>query len=133
MSKSTETKTFTLGQVLTITHGRMLCPVGDIYNILNWMTGESLMTHQLPRASRESEDFLRQQFPELDTIDVESATITNEAEGRALLESLAPQYGTHRDVLPLAAEDHTVIDPLEELRMMRPEAEIITVHHDKSA
>ena len=45
------TKTFDLGTVLTVTTGRLLTDIGNLYEILNFMTGDDLMTHQLPRAT----------------------------------------------------------------------------------
>ena len=44
---------FPLGVVLSITTGKLLCPIGDVYDILNFLTGDNLFTHQLPRAMRE--------------------------------------------------------------------------------
>jgi hypothetical protein len=42
------------------------------------------------------------------------------------LASLEPQYGTHRDVPRLPREDHTIIDPIAEIKMIRPDLPIIT-------
>lgn len=39
-----ETKRFTVAQVLTVMHDRMLCDMGGVYEILNWLTGDDLMT-----------------------------------------------------------------------------------------
>lgn len=49
-----ETKSFHIGDVLSAMTGTLVSPrhIGGVYDVLNWMTGESLMTHQLPRASR---------------------------------------------------------------------------------
>ena len=50
----TETKTFGVADILTHTTGRLLTPIGDVYLFLEWVTGEQgVMTHQLPRLSRE--------------------------------------------------------------------------------
>lgn len=127
-----ETKQFPIENILTAMHGRLLCDMGGVYEILNWLTGESLMTHQLPRASRESEGWLAEQFPDLAAVDVYAPKITDEADVVAYIASLAAEYGTHRDVAPLPPEDHTVIDPLSELRMMRPDAPIIVVNGETS-
>lgn len=126
----TATKTFHIGDIISITDGHLVSPrhVGGIYDILNWMTGESLMTHQLPRASRECEDNLKAQHPDIATI-VFPATVehTEEAVAAWLNEQVA-LHGETREVAPLPAEDHTPIDPLTELRMMRPDATIIEVN-----
>lgn len=121
-----KTKDFHIGDILSITTDRLLSldHIGGVYNILNWMTGESLMTHQLPRASRECEAFLISQHPDL-VIDV--PTITCEAEAITFLASLYPTLGEFRPVKPLPIGDHTHIDPITELRMMKPNAQIIAV------
>lgn len=65
-----ETKDFHIGDILSVTTGRLVSPehIGGVYKILNWMTSENLMTHQLPRASRECEPFLKAQHPDLSEI-----------------------------------------------------------------
>lgn len=40
-----------LGALLTITTGRLLCPLDDLYAALTTLTGAPVMTHQLPRAA----------------------------------------------------------------------------------
>lgn len=130
---STETKPFHLGDILSITTGRLVSPrhIEGVYDILGWMTGESLMTHQLPRAAGECEGPLRAQHPDLIAIavpdfpggDMESVKRFYE---RWLAEQVAI-CGETREVAPLAAGDHTSIDPLAELRMIRPDAEVIVV------
>ena len=63
-----KTKTFCLGDVLSITTGRLVSPrhIQGVYDILNFMTGDNLFTHQLPRAMEECAPFLLKQFPELE-------------------------------------------------------------------
>ena len=97
-----------------------------MYDILNWMTGDNLMTHQLPRACGECEGPLLAQHPDLAAIVPPETFGGKEDVDRWLAEQVAI-YGETREVAPLAAEDHTVIDPLDELRAMKPDAEIITV------
>lgn len=49
------TKVFHLGQLLSITTSKLVSPVGSspiqgVYEILDFLTKDSLFTHQLPRA-----------------------------------------------------------------------------------
>lgn len=64
------TPTFTLGQVLSITHEVLMCPVPDLYAILNHMTGQSLYTHQLPKAGRAAMPVLRAHLPAIAAVDL---------------------------------------------------------------
>jgi hypothetical protein len=67
------TKTFSLRTVLTVTTGRLLTEpkgpndngIGDLYELLNWITGDNLFTHQLPRAGETAKPYLLKCFPEL--------------------------------------------------------------------
>lgn len=122
------TKTFHIGDILSITDGHLVSPrhIEGVYDILNWMTGESLMTHQLPRASRECEDTLRRAFPDLAEIQVPDG-LNSEGKVRTFLASLTSKYGTHRDVPRLDPLDHTHIDPIEELVLANPNATVIVV------
>lgn len=67
-----ETKEFHLGDVLSITTGYLVSPrhMGGVYDILNWMTGESLYTHQLPRVTREAAPVLLAALPQLAPVEV---------------------------------------------------------------
>lgn len=58
-------KSFPLAQVLSITTGRLVCPMGGIYEILNFVTGDELYTHVLPRACRFAEPLILKQYPSL--------------------------------------------------------------------
>lgn len=120
------TKRFHVGTILSIIDGKLVSPdhISGIYAICDWMTAESNMTHQLPRVSREIEPHLRKQFPDLAEIEV-PAGLNSEADVIGFLASLEAEHGTHRDVAPLAADDHTHIDPVAEIKMINPTAKII--------
>lgn len=105
---------FDLGDVLSITTGRLVSRrhIGGVYDILGFMTGESLMTHQLPRASDECQPRLLEQHPQLQGIAVPEIRSREDAE--VWLDSLEPTYGKTLLVRPLSPEDHTRIHPLDE-------------------
>lgn len=48
-------KSFHLGDVLSITHDRLVSPrhMEGVYDICNWLTQDNLFTHQLPRVHDE--------------------------------------------------------------------------------
>ena len=122
-----DTRTFHLGDVLTITTGRLVSPrhVDGIYDILNFMTGDNLFTHQLPRAMDECQGPLLAQHPDL--AEVEVPELDGEAEVIAWLAVQVERYGETRQVAPLGADEHTYIDPFTEIRKMAPHAAVITV------
>ncbi|WP_413354082.1 hypothetical protein [Microbacterium sp. 1P06AB] len=117
---------FHIGDVLSITSGKLVSPshIGGVYEICDYMTGESNMTHQLPRVSREIEPELRRQHPELSAVEVPSG-IDSEEKVHAFLATLYPWFGDHVEVEPVDEIDHTHIDPTAEIKMMRPDIIII--------
>lgn len=118
-------RNFPLGSVLTVTTGRTLCEVGQIYEILNFMTGDNLFTHQLPRASEECTEPLLKQHPQLADV-VVPETINSWETCNAWLATQTEKFGAELHVQQLAPNDHTRIDPLTELAQMTDKP-IITV------
>ena len=60
-------KLFHISDVLSVATGRLVSSrhMDGIYEILNFLTGDSLFTHQLPRAMNECKSWLRSTFPML--------------------------------------------------------------------
>ncbi len=104
-------KTFALGDVLSITTGCLVSPrrVAALYDILNHMTGDKLFTHQLPRAANECKPYLLEQFPQLKDVD---ASGVNPENWRSWLAEQADKYGYEFAVAPLPKDAHEFIDPL---------------------
>jgi hypothetical protein len=116
-------RAFDLGTILTVTTGCLLSPKGmtGVYEILNWMTGDNLFTHQLPRASRECEQPLLDQHPDLAAIEIPAwPESVDRATVEAWLAEQVARFGATRDVAPLAADDHTRIDPVTEMQQLKP-------------
>ena len=111
------TKDFHIGDILSVTTGKLVSPrhIDGVYDVLGWMTGESLMTHQLPRVSDECAPSLRDQHPDLAEVEVPETA------------EIGAQFGEHHPVAKLAAGDHTSIDPIAEIKMMRPDLPVIVV------
>lgn len=123
---TSETRRFHIGDVITVATGTLvsLRHIDAVYDLCGYMTGqENLMSHQLPRASRECEPALREQHPELTSEPIPKITSMEEAE--RFLETLYPLYGQKVEVTPLPEGDHTVIDPIAEFKMQHPGARIV--------
>lgn len=120
-------KTFSLGAILSVTTGKVIAEVGDIHELLDHMTGDALMTHQLPRAMDECEGPLREQFPSLPT-DVPPIETWDDV--ATWLAPLIAAHGELHEVRPLRPGQHTVINPLAELAMNYPHVRVIAVMPD---
>ena len=134
---TTTTKAFHLGDLLSVTTGRLVSPnhIGGVYDVCDFVTGESHMTHQLPRVSREVvTPWLLEQYPWLADIEVPEFDIPRDASqedaGRIVAEWLAgpvAQYGEMHEVTAVPFGTYVGRDPIAELQEMAPHAQIITV------
>lgn len=106
------TESFSLGAVLSITTGVLLCPIDGVYRLLNFMTGDSIYTHQIPRVSQECKPHLLRQFPALTQVDTSTVTPEN---WQAWLRDQEAKHGDTLTVEPLPPGEHYQIDPLSEL------------------
>jgi hypothetical protein len=109
-----EARDFDLGDILSVTHDRLVSPrhIEGVYDILNFMTGDNLYTHQLPRAGRECKPVLLLQHPVLKEIDIEGVNAEN---WRATMGALYAKYGKTLPVEPCGPGVHEQIDPMSEL------------------
>ncbi len=137
-------RTFEIETVLTITTGRLVCPIGDVYDILNFLTRDNLMTHQLPRAGRECAPWLLRWFPDLGkvTTGLLDQLLLEAKEAReppgtpreAIRYWIDIQVSTHRlprmfELEPIPQDDHERKDAYDELVEMRgTDEEIILVN-----
>lgn len=107
----TDSRQFPIGAILTVTTGKLMCDIGQVYELLNFMTGDNLFTHQLPRVSKECAPVITRQHPHLaDWID----DVTGDNVWRRLADA-ERQFGKTLEIRPLAADEHEFIDPLSEL------------------
>lgn len=109
-----DTKAFPTHDVLSTITGRLIGEIGGVYEMLNWMTGESVYTHQLPRIGREAQALLVSQRPELQQAveEAEQVTRDNWRQWRAMWET---RYGPTIAVPKFTEDTHERIDPLSEL------------------
>ena len=118
---------FHLGDILSITTDVLLSPrlIEGVYDILNYMTGDTLFTHQLPRAGRECKPWLLRQHPQLNG--VEYPEDPKPADPFEWLEAQCAIYGDMLPVDPIPADDHTRKDAVDELAEMIGPEKIIVV------
>lgn len=111
-------KQFHITEVISITTGKMVATsqIDAIYDVLEFMCGEPIQTHQIPRAIRECAPYLLKQFPMLQGEQAESVTQANLKEWALAMEQ---KYGKTLAVEPLPAGVHLQIDPITELENMK--------------
>lgn len=128
-------KSFSLGDLLTITTGKLVATDGvdAIYRILNYMTRDNLFTHQLGRAMGECKPWLLRWFPELAMANASASLAslakwiasapTRPEEGAKMwlaeLRMMNPSILKSYDVPQIPQDDHERKDPYDELVVMR--------------
>ena len=102
---------FHISDMLTVITGRLVSRDGvdGLYRILNYMTGEDLYTHQLPRAAKECAPVLKMQFPHLADAESRWAGANTSEACAAWVAQFGPEY---LEVQPLVIK--TKRDPLAE-------------------
>jgi hypothetical protein len=126
-------KTFPLGQVLTALTGTLLCDIDGLYAVHNFLTGQSLYTHQLPRAFRICAPFVAEQHPDLAALDWSGV---NRKNCRKWLQVQVRRFGPTRELSPLPAGAYEAMHPLDELVEMRGSSDGIIVvdgSHDEAS
>ena len=121
-----ENRSFHLGDILSITTGRLVSPTGmdGIYDILNYMTDDELYTHQLPKASDEYKPHILAQYPQLEKVDASSVNGKN---WKSWLEQQIAKYGKELEIKPLISGFHVHKDPVEEAEKMVGKDKVIKV------
>lgn len=108
--------TFSIGAVLSVTTGRTLAPVDEIHALLDYLTGDALMTHQLGRAITECQPDVRRQHPDLAAVEVPE--FAGEEHVHRWVSEQSSRFGASRDVRPVPPGVHVFRDPLAELAEM---------------
>ena len=147
MAEGAAVRLFHISDILSITTGRLVSNrhIDGVYDILNFLTGDDLFTHQLPRASRECEPWMRTQYPYLFDDNPEVRKCLNgmgdylkafpgDAAGiEAFVDSVRrtvcfpTELPEMLPVYEMGADMHIRIDPLEELRAMVGDKPVIAV------
>ncbi len=123
-----QAKAFPTGDVLSTATGYLVTPngIGAVYEVLNWMTGESVYTHQIPRIGREAKAVLLAAHPELAEAYKEAKQITRE-NWQQWLATWEARYGETILVPKFTADEHERKDPISELAEKISPDQIIVV------
>lgn len=111
-------RNFHIGDIISVTTDVLVSPRGirGFSDILSYMVGEDLFTHALIRASKECAPDLVRQHPDL--ADIEVPEFRDEDHFATWIGEMVVKHGELRPVIPLHPDDHTVIDPIQELHLM---------------
>lgn len=82
------------------------------------MTGEAIMTHQIPRALNEVRECMTEKFPELSTVEVPQ-NMSSDGEVAKFLAGVVSEFGDTRYVEPAPVGTCAPMDPFIELVAIR--------------
>jgi len=117
--------TFTTGEIISAGTGRLCCPIERMYVIYDFLTGDKLFTHQLPRAFRACEEWVKQQCPWVRELNEKDCTTDNWREWLAAAES---KYGPTHELLPLPTGQWKACDPVAEaIELMEDKNKVIAI------
>jgi hypothetical protein len=111
----TNVQYFTTNVVLSISHEKLLCDIGEVYRICDFLTGDELYTHQLPRAHRILQPWVLEQHPELREWDETNIGPENWQYYVGLAKE---KFGESLPLTPLPREQWTHINPVDEAEAM---------------
>ena len=123
---TTETKTFPTADVLSAVTGVLVSKIDGVYEVLSWMSGEPIWTHQLPRVSREAQTAVIAMHPTIQKA-VDEAEQVNGDTWQNWLSVWLDRYGPEIAVPRLSEDQHERIDPLSELAEKMPPDRIVVI------
>jgi hypothetical protein len=132
-------KTFHLGDILSVTHDRLVSPrhMDGVYEICNWLTQDNLFTHQLPRVHDECKAALLLQLPDLNElakVSDDEAAILKKSDPRwweSWLDRQVERFGMYRDVQPIPQGIHEYKDPIIEAEELVGKDRVIVIESPK--
>ena len=105
-----------LGDILSVTTGKLVSRdhIGGVYNLCNFITGASNITHQLPRVADEIRPEIFKQHPKL--INLNMSEYPKQLTEESVKEWLTKQEAIFGKTLQLQAmESYVGVHPLQEL------------------
>lgn len=127
-----KTKSFPIAAVMSTVTGILVSEdgIGCVYEVLNWMTGESVYTHQIPRISHEARPVMLALYPDMQAA-IDEAEQVNGQNWREWLATWERRYGAEIAVPIMNIAEHERIDPLSELAEKVSPDRIITIGVEK--
>lgn len=128
MDQQAQSRAFHLGDLVSVITHRLVSPdhIGGVYNVVDYVTGQAHMTHQLPRAIDEIAPWLIDQHPWLALVSVPDWVCDKPTVDRWLSAEVAIR-GEYHEVLPMPLGMYAGRDPIAEMQELAPHAQVIGV------
>ncbi len=115
-------KMFSLGAILSVTDGHLLCEMGEVYRIVDHLTTDNISTIGLLAAHDPCKTALLEQHPQLATAVAPEGPL---ADWRGFLAEQVAKFGEELPVVPMAHwEKRSIADDILDVNRINPDAEI---------
>ncbi len=105
---------FDLGAILNITTNRIFTNMNDVCEVLNYLTGDDIFIHQLPRVMQVAQPYVLSIYPELTGVGGDIA-INSFEDAKTFVDAQKKIYGNQLPLTPMSKTNgYFYIDPLEE-------------------
>lgn len=131
MSDTLEQRRFHLGDIISAAFGVLVSPrhMDGVYDTLNFLTGDSLYTHQLPRACRTVQPYVLDQHPQLAPLAEAVKDVTPE-NWRIWLDDQIAKYGEYLELQPVPQKAWLHVDALTEAKLIIGKDRVIPIQID---
>lgn len=128
MDQKTQSRAFHLGDLVSVVTHCLVSPdhIGGVYNVVDYVTGEDHMTHQLPRVVDVVAPWLIDQHPWLALVSVPDWVRDRPTVDRWLSGEVAI-HGEYHEVKPMPFGAYVGREPIAELREKSPNAIIVGI------
>ena len=110
-----KSKQFDLGAILNITTGRLFTNMDDVYDVLNYLIGNSFFIHQMPRIMDAAKPYILSLHPELEGVGVD-VVINSFEDAKAFVDEQKKIYGDKLPLKPMSKTDgYSCVEPMEEI------------------
>ena len=118
MENNENIRRFDLGIIISVISGRVFTEIENMYDILDYLTGDSIYTHQIPRVMDQVRPYILSIYPGLEGIGSD-AIVTCKEEALAYIDEKKKIFGDSLPLKPITKESgYSHVDPLEELSEM---------------
>ena len=112
-------KKFSILTVLSVTTDRLLCPIGELYDILGWLTDDSPYTHQLVRFADECKPYILKEHPQLEEVTEYVAKECEAGNAATLCKEMVAKFGNTIALNKISPNAHQVKCPIQEIEDLR--------------
>ena len=95
-----EVRQFDLGAILNISTCRVFTNMDDVYDVLSYLMGEEVYTHQIPIVADEARPYVLALYPELNGVGV-NTVINNYDDAKAFVDEQKQIFGETLPLIPM--------------------------------